>query len=114
MGILLLLVFFATYNERPFLADLTYVMPATALVMCCSLWSRGLLHEHIADALDWDCIDHQRVGICLRGAGADGASSYAFHTEPTGLRRIQVNAGLHQKPHFSQRTREMGTGGAEV
>jgi len=42
VGILFLLGFFATYMTALSWADLTYVMPATALAMYCSLWSRGL------------------------------------------------------------------------
>jgi drug/metabolite transporter (DMT)-like permease len=62
LGILFLLGFFATYTNALSWADLTYVMPATALgYVLLALVARFVLHEHISP-LRW-------IGILLITAG---------------------------------------------
>ena len=62
IGILFLLGFFATYTNALSWADLTYVMPATALgYVLLALVARFVLHEHISP-LRW-------IGIALITAG---------------------------------------------
>ena len=62
IGILFLLAFFATYTNALSWADLTYVMPATALgYVLLALVARFVLHEHISP-LRW-------IGIVLITAG---------------------------------------------
>jgi drug/metabolite transporter (DMT)-like permease len=62
VGILFLLGFFATYTNALSWADLTYVMPATALgYVLLALVARFVLHEHISP-LRW-------IGIVLITAG---------------------------------------------
>jgi drug/metabolite transporter (DMT)-like permease len=62
IGILFLLGFFATYTNALSWADLTYVMPATALgYVLLALVARFVLHEHISP-LRW-------IGIVLITAG---------------------------------------------
>jgi len=62
LGILFLLGFFATYMNALSWADLTYVMPATALgYVLLALVARFVLHEHISP-LRW-------IGIVLSTAG---------------------------------------------
>jgi len=62
IGILLLLAFFATYTTALSWADLTYVMPATALgYVLLALVARFVLHEHISP-LRW-------LGIVLITSG---------------------------------------------
>jgi len=62
LGIAFLLAFFATYTNALSWADLTYVMPATALgYVLLALVARFVLHEHIS-ALRW-------VGIVLITSG---------------------------------------------
>jgi len=62
LGILFLLGFFATYMNALSWADLTYVMPATALgYVVLALVARFVLHEHISP-LRW-------LGIVLITAG---------------------------------------------
>ncbi len=62
IGILLLLAFFATYTTALSWADLTYVMPATALgYVLLALVARFALHEHISP-LRW-------LGIVLITSG---------------------------------------------
>jgi drug/metabolite transporter (DMT)-like permease len=62
IGIFFLLAFFATYTNALSWADLTYVMPATALgYVLLALVARFVLHEHISP-LRW-------IGIVLITAG---------------------------------------------
>jgi drug/metabolite transporter (DMT)-like permease len=62
VGILFLLGFFATYTNALSWADLTYVMPATALgYVLLALVARFVLHEHISP-LRW-------IGIVLITSG---------------------------------------------
>ncbi len=62
LGILFLLAFFATYTTALSWADLTYVMPATALgYVLLALVARFVLHEHISP-LRW-------LGIVLITSG---------------------------------------------
>jgi drug/metabolite transporter (DMT)-like permease len=62
LGILFLLGFFATYTNALSWADLTYVMPATALgYVLLALVARFVLHEHISP-LRW-------IGIVLITSG---------------------------------------------
>jgi drug/metabolite transporter (DMT)-like permease len=62
IGILFLLGFFATYTNALSWADLTYVMPATALgYVLLALVARFVLHEHISP-MRW-------VGIALITSG---------------------------------------------
>ena len=62
LGILFLLGFFATYMNALSWADLTYVMPATALgYVLLAVVARFVLHEHISP-LRW-------IGIVLITAG---------------------------------------------
>jgi drug/metabolite transporter (DMT)-like permease len=62
LGILFLLAFFATYMTALSWADLTYVMPATALgYVLLALVARFVLHEHISP-LRW-------LGIVLITSG---------------------------------------------
>jgi len=62
IGILFLLGFFATYTNALSWADLTYVMPATALgYVLLALVARFVLHEHISP-MRW-------IGIVLITAG---------------------------------------------
>lgn len=62
IGILFLLAFFATYTNALSWADLTYVMPATALgYVLLALVARFVLHEHISP-LRW-------IGIVLITSG---------------------------------------------
>jgi drug/metabolite transporter (DMT)-like permease len=62
LGILFLLAFFATYTTALSWADLTYVMPATALgYVLLALVARFVLHEHIS-RLRW-------LGIVLITSG---------------------------------------------
>jgi len=62
LGILFLLGFFATYTNALSWADLTYVMPATALgYVLLALVARFVLHEHISP-LRW-------MGIVLITSG---------------------------------------------
>ena len=62
IGIFFLLAFFATYTNALSWADLTYVMPATALgYVLLALVARFVLHEHISP-LRW-------IGIALITAG---------------------------------------------
>jgi len=88
LGILFLLGFFATYMNALSWADLTYVMPATALgYVLLALVARFVLHEHISP-LRW-------IGIVLITAGVGFVAGGPALTEhPLG------QAGkLTEKPH---------------
>jgi drug/metabolite transporter (DMT)-like permease len=90
IGILFLLAFFATYTNALSWADLTYVMPATALgYVLLALVARFMLHEHISP-LRW-------IGIVLITAGVGFVAGGPALTEhPLG------EAGkLAQKPRVA-------------
>ena len=78
IGILLLLAFFATYMTALSWADLTYVLPATALAyMLLALVAKFVLHEQVTP-LRW-------LGIALITAGVGfvaGGPSLTVHPHP--------------------------------
>jgi drug/metabolite transporter (DMT)-like permease len=75
VGIIFLLGFFATYTNALSWADLTYVMPATALgYVLLALVARFVLHEHISP-LRW-------IGIVLITSGVGFVAGGPALTEP--------------------------------
>ena len=85
LGILFLLAFFATYTNALSWADLTYVMPATALgYVLLALVARFVLHEHISP-LRW-------LGIVLITSGVGfvaGGPALTEHTVAKGSEPVE-------------------------
>jgi uncharacterized membrane protein len=82
LGVLLLLVFFATYLSALSWADLSYIMPATAFGnVVTAMLARQMLHEEIS-ITRW-------IGILLITFGvgfvARGPSQTVVPTAPTGV-----------------------------
>ncbi len=93
LGILFLLGFFATYMNALSWADLTYVMPATALgYVLLALVARFVLHEHISP-LRW-------IGIVLITAGVGFVAGGPALTEhPLGEAAKIAEKTLADKAH---------------
>jgi drug/metabolite transporter (DMT)-like permease len=83
LGILFLLGFFGTYMNALSWADLTYVMPATALgYVLLALVARFVLHEHISP-LRW-------LGIVLITAGVGFVAGGPALTEHPREKRVEA------------------------
>jgi drug/metabolite transporter (DMT)-like permease len=117
IGILLLLGFFATYTNALSWADLTYVMPATALgYVLLALVARFVLHEHIGP-LRW-------IGIILITSGVGFVAGGPALTEHPPTRShteadkpadgVQVMRTAPKAPLLAKNARNGAPGGAEV
>jgi drug/metabolite transporter (DMT)-like permease len=93
VGILLLLGFFASYLTSLSWADLTYVLPATAVgYILIALLAKFFLHEHVS-ALRW-------VGIALIAGGVGFVASGSHITphpqeDQIGMQASGAVAGAH-------------------
>ena len=78
LGVLLLIVFFASYMTALSWADLTYVLPATSIgYVLLAFIAKFVLHEHVT-ATRW-------IGIVLIAAGVGfvaGGPALTHHHEP--------------------------------
>jgi drug/metabolite transporter (DMT)-like permease len=89
-GIVLLIGFFASYMTALSFADLTFVMPATAMgYVVTALLSRFWLHEQLSP-FRWLGI---LFIVCGVGFVAGGPSRTEHETEPTALEIMDSGAG---------------------
>jgi drug/metabolite transporter (DMT)-like permease len=111
IGILLLLAFFGTYTAALSWADLTYVMPATALgYVLLALVARFVLHEHISP-LRWlgillitsgvgfvaggpELTKHEHAGELGEEACAEAASPLLAKEARNGAPQVRVTGKL--------------------
>jgi len=113
LGILFLLAFFATYTNALSWADLTYVMPATALgYVLLALVARFVLHEHISP-LRW-------LGIVLITSGVGfvaGGPALTEHTvakSPEPAEQTHARASAARSPLLAKEARNGAPRGVEL
>jgi len=113
IGIFFLLAFFATYTNALSWADLTYVMPATALgYVLLALVARFVLHEHISP-LRW-------LGIVLITSGVGfvaGGPALTEHPVAKGSEPVEqthATALAARSPLLAKDARNGAPRGAEL
>lgn len=85
-GILLLICFFSSYLTALSWADLTYVLPATAIsYVMMALLAQRILHEHVS-ARHWIGIALVTVGVGVVAGGPERTTREA-HPEASGEER---------------------------
>lgn len=99
-GIVLLLAFFVSYLSALSFADLTYVLPATAIgYIVMALLARFFLHENIS-AQRWAGIVLITVGVGFVTSGPAQTPTARGMQDPSGCPRPAGFAGLGSKqPH---------------